>query len=144
MLQKDEIASIVRRLSPQAAVDKLIERVYETGARDNVTISIVQHGERRNAMSRLPLPLILTVLAIIVALGVAFALLSQNRTQQVVAPTPSESVLASAEPSATTTPAAGLATHIEPTNTPRSAAVTTTAENGSSLVVRTATPSAGN
>jgi serine/threonine protein phosphatase PrpC len=144
MLQHDEIASIVRRLPPQAAVDKLIERVYETGARDNVTISIVQHGEARKTPSRLPLPLILALMVILIAAVATFALLSQNRTQQLVAATPSEVILASAEPSVTTTPAAGLTTHIAATSTPRSLSVTATDDNGSSLVARTSTPSAGN
>lgn len=137
MLQHDEIASIVRRLPPQEAVDKLIERVYEQGARDNVTISIVQHGEAaQKPTSRLPV--LLAVVVLLVVLGVAFALLTRNQTPAVVVATPSV-VVTLAEP---TIPP--LSTHRDVTNTPRSSGVTATAENGSSLVVRTATPNAGN
>jgi PPM family protein phosphatase len=48
LVEQNEIASIVQQHVPQKAVEKLIQKVYERGARDNVTITIIQNGQRQN------------------------------------------------------------------------------------------------
>lgn len=46
LVEPPEIAAVVQRYSPQKAVDVLMRMVYERGARDNVTITIIQNGKR--------------------------------------------------------------------------------------------------
>jgi len=48
LVEPPEIAAVIQRYSPQKAVDVLIRMVYERGARDNVTITIIQNGKRAN------------------------------------------------------------------------------------------------
>lgn len=47
LVEQDEIAKVVAAHPAKQAVDLLVERVYALGARDNVTICIVEMGQRR-------------------------------------------------------------------------------------------------
>jgi PPM family protein phosphatase len=65
LVEDHEIAAVVQRYPPQKAVDVLIQKVYERGARDNVTITIIRNGQRA---SRRAVFLTLLVLAAIIGI----------------------------------------------------------------------------
>lgn len=67
LVEPHEIAAVVQRYSPQKAVGVLVQMVHERGARDNVTITIIQNGKRANPKM---LTIALVVLAVIVG-GIA-------------------------------------------------------------------------
>jgi protein phosphatase len=141
LVEKDEIAKVVTSHDAKPAVDLLVERVYERGARDNVTICIVETGKRRGVN-----PLIWAALLVLAGLLAAF-LFIQNQPQSAQVspsqtPTPAATTLATALPT-DEQPTAGVAIHRDPTATPtRSSrdAATATPDVGSTLVVRTPTP----
>lgn len=87
MVEEAEIAAVVASNSLESSVEKLVERVYANGARDNVTVMLVQYGAA--SQRKRPYWLVAAVLAL-VALVVALA---------------ASGVLTAAPPEATAAPA---------------------------------------
>ncbi len=134
LVEKDEIARTVSAHDAKKAVDLLVERVYERGARDNVTICVIETGKPRGIN-----PLVWVALLIAAALLAAFVVLqNQPLTAALPLPTPT----ATAEGTADAAPTAGVSIHRDATATPDdgTAEPTATPPPGSTLVVRTPTP----
>lgn len=66
LVEDHEIAAVVQRHPPAKAVDLLIQKVHERGARDNITITIIQYGKEAN---RVPAWLALAVLVLALLVG---------------------------------------------------------------------------
>jgi serine/threonine protein phosphatase PrpC len=69
LVDPPEIAAVLLRYPPRNAVDKLVRMVHERGARDNVTITIIQRGKALNFVrTALALTLIAAALLLFVLL----------------------------------------------------------------------------
>ena len=129
LVEPPEIAAVVQRYSPQKAVDVLIKMVYERGARDNVTITIIQNGKRANyGLAALAT---LALLVAVILIGIFAVIQSPSPaatpTVQLVEATANFTVHSSLQP--------------PPVATQSSVA---TAENPGQLVIRTPTESLNN
>jgi PPM family protein phosphatase len=121
LVEPHEISAVVGRYAPQKAVDVLIQMVHERGARDNVTVTIIQNRQQSN-----PVPALVALAVLVLALiAGAFALLQP-------------SLLAGAateqSPSITASFAANTPDNVLLTDSPQLAA---TDENHGQLVIRT-------
>jgi PPM family protein phosphatase len=87
LVEKDEIGKVIATQDAKRAVDTLVEQVYALGARDNVTICVVETGKKRGVSPWL-------WLALLVIAGVLAAVMYVQLTWNCCAPPP---------PTATTT-----------------------------------------
>ena len=121
LVEAAEIASLVRASAPDSAVGHLIEQVYANGARDNVTVMLIQYGNRPGK-NRL-------MLALLIAAVIVAAVVVANGLRQSAATTNP----AAADPVAATAEIAPTITESAPP----------TDENAGLLIVRTPTPNDG-
>lgn len=121
MVETADIVNIVRANQPDKAVERLIEKVYANGARDNVTVIVIRYGSPPRKKR-----LIVLLLLLLLILGAILIAAAQGQVAPATNTAPLD--MHTAEATADTTP--GLTE------------VTPVAENGGSLlIVRTPTAS---
>ena len=75
LVEAADIANVVRANPPSVAVERLVDQVYAKGARDNVTVMLIQYGGARR---RGRVFVLLIAIAVVLAAGLAVIQLRQN------------------------------------------------------------------
>ncbi|MCX6033013.1 MAG: protein phosphatase 2C domain-containing protein [Chloroflexi bacterium] len=111
LVSDNEVRAAVAKYPPQHAADQLVQMARTRGGHDNITVLILQFGERKLARAAFPLPIVAGILGVLILAALAAVLLTRGGG---ASPTPTAGVLLT--PVATLKPA--VETVAPPTSTP--------------------------